>query len=85
MEVPGGLGNKKYVCLFEMIGTAFYVIAFNWGKEPQIIALTFTAMTILFGKVSGGHFNPAVSVAMLIKEKLDVKPKFFFFLLIVFC
>ena len=69
MEVTGGLGNKKFVCLFEMIGTAFYVIAYNWGKEPHVIALTITAMTILFGQVSGGHFNPAVSLAVLIKEK----------------
>ena len=29
MEVPGGLNNKIFVCIAEIIGTAFLLIAVN--------------------------------------------------------
>ena len=31
MEVPGGVDNKVVVCLCEMLGTAFLLLAVNWG------------------------------------------------------
>jgi len=31
MEVPGGHANKLFVLLSELIGTAFIMMAVNWG------------------------------------------------------
>lgn len=31
MEVPGGYNNKTFVCIAEILGTAFLMIAVNWG------------------------------------------------------
>lgn len=31
MEVPGGHANKKFVIISEIVGTAFIMMAINWG------------------------------------------------------
>lgn len=40
--------------------------------------LTVTVMAYAFGGVSGGHFNPAVSIAMMINKRLDAKDGIFY-------
>lgn len=73
---------KKYLC--EFIGTAVLVL-FGCGSAAIAggtlgtlgIALAFglsiVAMAYVIGNVSGCHINPAVSLAMLINKKMDVK------------
>lgn len=75
MEVPGGTSNKIVVCLCELMGTAFLIIAVNWGhtsngglNTPVSVGLTVFGMAQIFGPISGGHFNPAVTMGMFIKE-----------------
>lgn len=75
MEVPGGHQNKAIVCLYEMIGTATLIIAVNWGVDlktanfqPISVGLTLFANISILGPVSGGHFNPAVTMGVFIKE-----------------
>ena len=73
---------KKYLC--EFIGTAVLVLfgcgsaAIAGGSLGTLgIALAFglsiVAMAYVIGDVSGCHINPAVSLAMLISKKIDVK------------
>jgi hypothetical protein len=33
MEIPGGEKNKKLVCLYEVLGTCFLLVAINWGSD----------------------------------------------------
>ncbi|USG03248.1 MIP/aquaporin family protein [Latilactobacillus sakei] len=40
--------------------------------------LTVTVMAYAFGGVSGGHFNPAVSIAMMINKRLEAKDGVFY-------
>ena len=61
--------------LVELVGTFLFVyVIINVSKGttgfaqdkllgPVTITLTLLAMIIIFGNISGGHFNPAVSVA----------------------
>ena len=58
------------VCLYEALGTATLLIAINWtsGANPYAIAITIFAAIVVFGSVSGAHFNPAVTIAVLIKN-----------------
>lgn len=73
---------KKYVC--EFVGTLMLVLlgcgsAVLAGKAIGVvgIALAFglaiVAIAYSVGRISGGHVNPAVSIAMLINKKMDVK------------
>ena len=73
---------KKYVC--EFVGTLMLVLlgcgsAVLAGKTIGVvgIALAFglaiVAIAYSVGRISGGHVNPAVSLAMLISKKMDVK------------
>eukprot|EP00434_Breviolum_minutum_P010304 symbB.v1.2.009093.t2/scaffold573.1/size222803/2 len=49
--------------------------SFSWetsSREIASIAAALLAMTSAFGPISGGHFNPSVSVAMLCAGKMQV-------------
>lgn len=70
---------KKYIC--EFIGTAVLVL-FGCGTavitgDLLTIAIAFglsiVAMAYAIGNISGCHINPAVSLAMLINKKMDIK------------
>ena len=82
---------KKY--LSELIGTCVLVFmgcgtAMLVGCDPSagsgylLTALAFglsvVAMAYCVGNVSGGHFNAAVTFAMLIRKKMDVREALFY-------
>ena len=70
---------KKY--LVEFIGTFFLVFTIGataaWGGETCIapIAIGFVLMVMVYagGYISGGHYNPAVSLACAIRGALEWK------------
>lgn len=73
MEVPGGKQNKTWVLISELLGTAMLCAGLNWGGcssgTPIVVGLVVFLMAQIFGPISGGHFNPAVTLAMLIKHR----------------
>ena len=83
MEVPGGLQNKKYVCLNEMFSTAFLLIAINWGQNVISIAYALTSFIIIAGGVGGCNMNPAVSIGILIKERENKSEQTVFCIMII--
>jgi len=68
---------KKYVV--EFIGTFFLVLTIGLAVRsggslaPVGIAAALTAMIFAGGHVSGAHFNPAVTLAALLRGKFDAK------------
>jgi glycerol uptake facilitator-like aquaporin len=81
MEVEGGHENKKWILWYELIGTALLAASINFRNSYgastfakstdgtiSAYAPPFTLFTIImmFGSVSGGHFNPAVSTAVFV-------------------
>ena len=68
-------------CLVEFIGTFFLVLTIGccvYSSESGIIAplaIGFVLMVMVYagGYVSGGHYNPAVSLACLIRGVISVK------------
>ena len=57
--------NNKY--LTEFLGTLFLLYVILASGNPLAIGAALAA-AVMVGKSSGGHFNPAVSVAMVQKK-----------------
>ena len=64
---------RKYVA--EATGAFFIVVSLGISTDAIGIGFTFAALYMIFSGTSGGHFNPAVSLAFLIKR--DITPKQF--------
>ena len=70
MEVSGGQSFKLQLCMRELLGTAFLVfaVAASGGKPEAIAGTLFCNIMIFAGPLNGGHFNPAVTIAVLVRE-----------------
>jgi aquaporin Z len=53
--------------LSEFVGTFILVLAIVTFGQPFLIAAAFLAAILITGPFSGGHINPAVTLAMLFK------------------
>jgi aquaporin Z len=55
----------------ETVGTMFLVASIGLSGNPAAIGLTLAVMIYIGGHVSGAHYNPAVSLAALVRGKLE--------------
>ena len=60
----------KYVV--EFLGTVFFLLVILLTGQAIPIGLALMAVIMVGGKISGGHFNPAVSVMMWRNGKLKM-------------
>ena len=65
--------------LVEFLGSFvfFYLIlesSSSKSMQPFIIALALLAAILMFGNISGGHFNPAVTIMMWAKGETNMEP-----------
>ena len=69
MEVQGGSQRKPLVATYELIGTAVfvYMILVSTG-DAMAVPLALFSVIIIFGGITGGHFNPAVTLGVYISE-----------------
>ena len=61
---------KKYMT--EFIGTLFLVLTIGLTGNPLSIGAALMVMVYAGGHISGGHYNPAVTLAVLIRGKITV-------------
>lgn len=57
--------------LVEFIGTFVFLSVILTTGEAMPIAIALAAVIYFGGAISGGHFNPAVSTMMLLKNNLS--------------
>ena len=58
----------------EFLGTFLLVLSvFASGGNAYVIGATLAVVILLIGKLSGGHVNPAISLAMYAKGSLSAK------------
>jgi len=75
---------KKYIV--EFIGTFFLVLAVCMAGSkagdmaPVAIGATLMVMIFAGGHVSGGHYNPAVTLAVFIRGKCDATDMVFYWI-----
>ena len=58
--------------LVELIGTFVFLSVIIKTGEAIPIGIALAAVILMGGSVSGGHFNPAVSVMMYLHNKIDL-------------
>ena len=58
--------------LGEFIGTFIFLLVILVVGQPIPIVIGLLAAILAFGKLSGGHMNPAVSTMMLAKGDIDL-------------
>ena len=56
--------------LVEVLGTVFFLYVIIAVGNPLAIGLALAIAIMVGGKISGGHFNPAVSIMMVAAKKL---------------
>ena len=61
---------KKY--LTEFIGTFFLVLIIGLSKNPLAIGFGLTILVYMGAHISGAHYNPAVSLAMLLRKEINI-------------
>jgi len=66
------MGNAALIA--ELLGTFALVMSiFVSGGSALVIGLTLAAVVFLIGGISGGHVNPAVSLAMYYGGSMTMK------------
>jgi aquaporin Z len=60
---------KKY--LVEFIGTFFLVLTIGLSQNALAIGAVLAAMVYMGGYISGAHYNPAVTLAVWLRTKME--------------
>ena len=83
MEVPKSERKWLLVSVYEMLGTALFVycILTSMGNPLAAVVGLFSSI-IVFGGITGGHFNPAVSIGVFL-AKGKYSTQFLFLILII--
>lgn len=55
----------------EFIGTLFLVLVITLSGNPLAIGAVLAAMVYMGGYISGGHYNPAVTLAVYLRGKMQ--------------
>lgn len=57
--------------LVEFLGTFFFLSVILTQGQPIPIAIALLSVIYFGGNITGGHFNPAISIMMYINKKLS--------------
>ena len=83
MEVKGGHDRKFTVALFEMLGTALFIYGIIMTSTAATIPFSLFASILIFGAITGGHFNPAVTLGVYIGQGDEYGKNFLFMIIII--
>ena len=68
---------NKYI--IEFLGTFFLILIIGLSQNPVAIGLGLAVLVYMGAHISGAHYNPVVSLAMLINNQIELK-EFLFYL-----
>ena len=59
--------------IIEFLGTLFLVLIIGLSQNPIAIGLGLAVLVYMGAHISGAHYNPAVSLSMLINKQIQLK------------
>ena len=59
--------------LMEFIGTMFLVLAVGLSGNPIAVGVMLMVMVYMGGHISGGHYNPAITLGVWLRGKMEAK------------
>jgi glycerol uptake facilitator-like aquaporin len=65
--------EKLIICFYEFLGTAMLLLGYNFTSAGLAVGFNLFVGIILAGKVSGGMFNPAVTLAVYAVDSKLIK------------
>ena len=84
MEVPGASDHKLIVCIYEFVASAFLLYVILLGGSAVGVTFVVFILILATGPVSGGHFNPAITIGVYITRKEYKKNFALMILMIIF-
>ncbi len=70
---------KKY--LIEFIGAFFLVLTIALTRNPIAIGFVLVALVYMGGFISGAHYNPAVTLAIVLTKNIKPRPALIYMLM----
>jgi glycerol uptake facilitator-like aquaporin len=69
-QAPAELTIKDYIIIFfyEFLGTSMLTLGYNFTNDGAAVAFSLFVGILIANKVSGGMFNPAVSIAVYVSS-----------------
>ena len=58
------IGHIFSMCFYEFLGTAMLVLGYNFTSAGLAVGFNLFVGILMAGRVSGGMFNPAVTIAV---------------------
>lgn len=68
VEQSLSLKDKIIICFYEFLGTAMLLLGYNFTNDGAAVAFSLFVGIIIANKISGGMFNPAVSIAVYVSS-----------------
>ena len=65
--------EKLVICFYEFLGTAMLVLGYNFTSAGLAVGFNLFVGILMSAKVSGGMFNPAVTIAVYSAEGTFMK------------
>ena len=56
------------ICFYEFLGTAMLLLGYNFTNDGAAVAFSLFVGILISNKISGGMFNPAVSIAVYVSS-----------------
>jgi len=81
MEADGH-DKKRTVCMYECLGTAVFIFSILNLRDDLAIPFALMAVVVVFGGITGGHFNPAVTLGVFVQLG-DYSKNWLFMILII--